>query len=246
MRVRVLLPLLSVGIATAIVLLVARQLPGDASAAGKWKMIVVNVAADSAPPAPTATPPFNTDRQIAMLIELEGKELAASGVGFTLVHMTATVSAVDMPTALDPVVTATGTFSIAPHPPDSAGCTWERTMTKDTFKVTFYYTQDLSIVADMETPEWYYTVQCPAPGAPPIRFPAFGEEGLFHFLREIIEPYRQGNGVRLPMDVVAEVPVSCIKRHFKVERPETSFTGFISVEVFVYQPGFPGGCLLPI
>lgn len=207
------------------------------------------IAADSAG-APTATPTptpipgpgAGSARRIAMFIEIDAKELSATDTGTTTLHISAQVFA-PLPSVDQPVVSATGTWTIAPHPPDEAGCTWTRTVTKDMFAVTFFQTADLSVVANMDAPEWHYTQLCPAGLS--FTYPKFGEEGLFHFLLELMAPYRQGAGVKLPMDVVSEVPISCIKRHGLFEQGSTEFTDGASVEVFVYQPDFPGGCLLP-
>ncbi len=247
MRFRFVLPLLLVSIGIGLAAL-AVALPNAEAADRPHRRYVPGLAADSAPTptaVPTAFPPpiFDTDRRITMFFEIDAKELAVSGEGTTVVHISANVSA-PLPTVDQPVVTASGTFTIAPHPPDAAGCTWTRTLTKDTFKVTLFHTTDLSVVANLEAPEWYYIAQCPK--GPPVRFPAFGEEGMFYFLQELMAPYRQGVGVKLPMDVVSEVPISCIKRHGLFQQGPTAFTDGASVEVFVYQPDFPGGCLLPV
>jgi hypothetical protein len=244
------LVLVSIGIGLAAL---AVALPNAGEAANlPHRRFVPGLAADSAR-APTAvptafpTPIFDTDRRITMFFEIDAKELAVSGTGTTIVHISANVSA-PLPSVEQPIVTASGTFTIAPHPGDAVGCTWIRTLTKDTFKVTFFQTTDLSIVANMDAPEWYYTMTCPTDGGrtPPLRSPAFGEEGMFYFLQELMAPYRQGLGVKLPMGVVSEVPISCIKRHVLFQQGTTNFTDGASVEVFVYQPDFPGGCLLPV
>jgi hypothetical protein len=244
------LPLLLAAVGAGLVLLAATTSSLGEAADRPHRRFVPGLAADSARaptpvPTPFPAPIYDTDRRITMFFEIDAKELAVSGTGFTIVHISANVSA-PLPTADQPVVTASGTFTIAPHPGDAVGCTWTRTLTKDTFKVTLFQTTDLSIVANLEAPEWYYIMTCPTDGGrtPPLRFPAFGEEGMFYFLQELMAPYRQGLGVKLPMDVVSEFPISCIKRHGLFQQGPTNFTDGASVEVFVYQPDFPGGCLL--
>jgi hypothetical protein len=213
-------------------------------AAGKWKLIVPGVAADSArPPAPTPTPVFDTERWIRVEIRIRALELAATGSGTLPVLIHATAEA-PMRSALDPPVTVTGDFSITPEGTDAVGCTWTRTDASSDFKMTVHYNTagNLDALLSFVSPEWHYTVTCPKVGVV-TRSPAFGEEGLELFLRDLMKPYLTNevpNGVRLPM-TVASGGEPCIKRI-------AYFIGYgiqtnpAEVAVWVFQPGYPGGC----
>jgi hypothetical protein len=246
-RIRIVARLLVVFIGAGLVV-VAVALPGGAVDL-THRRFVPGLAADSAP-APTATatptpipgPGSGPGLYVALFIDIDAKELAVSGTGTTIVPMSAFVLDVPLPTAQAPMVTAIGTFTIAPHPddhPDGAVCTWTRFFASDIFGVTFNDTGDLSVMATLQAPEWHYTMTCQSASGstPPVRFPAFGEEGLFLFLQEAMAPYRQGSGVRIPMDAVSG---SCIKRQEEIFVPAS--TGDVTVKIWVYTKP----CLLPL
>lgn len=233
-------------------LVVTSALPPSSAAEGPHRRYLPGLAADSAPaPTPTPTPlpggsPNDTALRVALIIDIDAKELAVGPTGTTIVHITADARA-NLPSPTEPVVTVSGSFTIAPHPGDAAGCTWTRFFFTDIFNVTFTVSADDSVLASLQAPEWHYTMTCPtADGStPPQRFPAFGEEGLFLFLLEAMEPYAatpplyKGGGVRIPMDVVSH---ACIRRAKGIH--VAASTGDVTVTVFVYQQ-IPGGCPLP-
>lgn len=227
-----------------IAVVIAVRESGPVTAAGKWKLIVPAVAADSArPPAPTPTPVFDTERWIRVEIRIRALELAATASGTLPVLIHATAEA-PVRNAFDPPITVTGDFSITPEGTDAVGCTWTRTDASSDFKMTVYYNSagNLDVLLSFVSPEWHYTVTCPKVGVV-TRSPAFGEEGLELFLRDLMQPYRTNevaNGVRLPM-TVASGGEPCIKR-------VAYFIGYgiqtnpAEVAVWVFQPGYPGGC----
>jgi hypothetical protein len=220
---------------------------GPAGAAGKWKLIVPGVAADSArPPAPTPTPVFDDERWIRVEVRIRALELAATGSGTLPVLIQATVEA-PVRSALDPPVTVVGDFSITPEGTDAAGCTWTRTDARSDFKMTVYYNSagNLDALLSFVSPEWHYTVTCPAVGVV-TRSPTFGEEGLELFLRDLMAPYRTNevpNGVRLPMSTTtADQGLDpCIRRSAYLKGSGIQ-TNPAEVAVWVYQPGYPGQC----
>lgn len=218
-----------------------------ATAAGGWKLVVPNVAADSArrPTAvPTPTVSFDSERWVRIEIRIHALELAATGTGTlpVLIHATAEGR---LPGAFDAPVTVNGTFTITPEGSDEVGCNWVRADSSTTFKVTFHYNAagNLDALLGIVSPTWHYNITCP--NGFTFRSPAFGEEGLETFLRDLMQPYRTSevaNGVRLPMTVVsAPNQPPCIKR-------SANFTGTgiqtrpAEVGVWVYQPDYPGGC----
>jgi hypothetical protein len=231
-------------VAALIAVVVAGRDGDSVGAAGKWKLIVPGVAADSArPPAPTPTPVFDTERWIRVEIRIRALELAATGSGTLPVLIHATAEA-PVRSALDPPVTVTGDFSITPEGTDAVGCTWTRTDASSDFKMTVYYNSagNLDALLSFVSPEWHYTVTCPKVGVV-TRSPAFGEEGLQLFLRDLMQPYLTNevpNGVRLPM-TVASGSEPCIKRvaYFIGYGIQTSPA---EVAVWVFQPDYPGGC----
>lgn len=220
---------------------------GPARAAGKWKLIVPGVAADSArPPAPTPTPVFDSERWVRVEIRIRALELAATGTGTLPVLIHATAEA-PVRGALDAPVTVTGDFTITPEGTDAVGCTWTRTDASSDFKMTVHYNPagNLDVLLGLVSPEWHYTVTCPGAGVV-TRSPAFGEEGLHLFLRDLMQPYLTNevpNGVRLPTLVsdAASGLGPCIKRsaYFKHSGIQANPA---EVAVWVFQPGYPGGC----
>ena len=216
----------------------------DTLAATQHRRVVVGLAADSArapsAPSPTATPQFDTDRWVQVSIRVRAKEIAATANGSLPVLITAVATA-PLPTVLDTPAQVTGTFSITPEGVDHGGCDWVRTDTQRDFKMTVYYTDDLSILASMVSPEWFYTVIC-GRGAPPLRSPNSGQESLFLFLRSVMDSYltkEVANGVKLPTIVVSGQ--GCVKRSSLIEgmAPQAEL---VQVFVHVYQPDYPGGC----
>lgn len=230
-----------------IAVVIAVRDSGPVTAAGKWKLIVPAVAADSArPPAPTPTPVFDTERWVRVEIRIRALELAATASGTLPVLIHATAEA-PVRNALDPPITVTGDFSITPEGTDAVGCTWTRTDASSDFKMTVYYNSagNLDVLLSFVSPEWHYTVTCPKVGVV-TRSPAFGEEGLELFLRDLMQPYRTNevpNGVRLPMTVTtADHGLDpCIRRsaHFSGSGIQTNPA---EVAIWVYQPGYPGAC----
>lgn len=225
----------------------------DAAAAGPFRMVVPGIAADSAPgaanptPTPTPTPPPGPgspeELWVKVDITVEALELAVGPSGTMPVNIFATAQG-RMPSATDLPILVTGTFTISPHGTDAAGCTWTRTITKPDFELIIYHSTGLSVRADLEVPEWYYTLQCPK--GPPVRVPAFGEETLFNFLLELMAPYRVGDGVLLPTPIYQGYanPPGCLKR--SATFTGTTFKGTTTVDVYVYDKDWPGGCLLPL
>lgn len=231
-------------VAALIAVVIGGREDGPATAAGKWKVIVPAVAADSArPPAPTPTPVFDNERWIRVEIRIRALELAATGSGTLPVLIHATAEA-PVRNALDAPVTVTGDFSITPEGTDAAGCTWTRFDESSDFKMTAYYNSagNLDVLLSFVSPRWYYTVSCPKTDVI-TRSPASGEESLELFLRDLMQPYLTNevpNGVRLPMTVASgEEP--CIKRvaYFSGRGIQTNPA---EVAVWVFQPGYPGGC----
>jgi hypothetical protein len=79
------------------------------------------------------------------------------------------------------------------------------------FSVVVYNVMDGSILMGLTSPQRHYIQQCPG-GAPPIRFPAFGEESLELFLRDLMTPYYAGpTSVLLPLNAAASP--GCLKQY---------------------------------
>jgi hypothetical protein len=237
-------------IAGASLALVAVQSENNtASAADSFKIIVPNVAADSAlarpRPQPTPTVAFDSDRWVNIQMNITAKEAAVSASGQVDVPISVAANA-KIPTVLEGPITVTGHAFVQPHVTDSAGCVWSRTFTNPDFKMTVFYSADLSVIASVDGPEWYYIVQCPGSSGqlPPVRFPLSGSIPLYGYLQTTMGAYRVGNGVRLPMDVISEFPISCLKRTRTFD--ESAFNAHAVIQVYVYQPDFPGGCLVPL
>jgi hypothetical protein len=234
--------LLLVGVSAA--LFVSERTGNDAAAAGGFRIIVPNLASDSAraapPPTPTPAPTSDSQRWVKIFITITAEELAVTSSGTLPVRIFATADA-PLPGVLDTPTPVTGTFTISPHGTDSAGCVWTRTITQPNFTMTVGHSGDLSILASIVAPEWFYTMRCPGNPAA-FRFPDFGEEGLFYFLQQVMSPYRVGNSVRLPTDV--DSSGGCLKRSATFR--SSSFNGEAQVDVYVYQKDWPGGCLLPL
>jgi len=72
------------------------------------------------------------------------------------------------------------------------------------------------------------------------------ERPLSDRLQYAMQPYRSGNGLRLPTDVYTGYPggSGCLKRWAQLQG--SAFNGDAAVDVWVYEPGYPGGCLLPL
>jgi hypothetical protein len=221
------------------------QIKREAAAAGAFQIVVPNIAADvvAARPRPTPTAaPFDSDRWVNIQMNITAKELAVGPSGTVEVPIVVSASA-KLPTVLEGPVTVTGTAFVQPHVVDSAGCTWSRTFSNPEFKMTVYYSGDLSVIVSADGPDWYYDVICP-PSSRTVRFPASGSVPLRLYLQYTMAAYRVADGVRLPTEVISETPISCLKR--KGTFNQTAFNAHAVIQVYVYQPGFPGGCLLPV
>ncbi len=257
MRIRLAVAVFLVLAGIGAVFVASQGASNGAAAAGPFRIIVPNLAGDSAPPSaqptptPTPTPigggPNAPERWARVDMTITARELAATASGLSPIQIYASAS-VRLPTALDGPITVTGTVTLSPHEVDSAGCTWTRTLTNPNFTMTLYYSGDLSVLAGVDGPEWYYMVQCPGDPRPPppVRFPAFGVEGIRYFLQYALAPYRTTEGLRLPTQVYTGYPsgVGCLKRWAVLN--QTAFNADVEVDVWVYEPGYPGGCLLPL
>lgn len=255
MRVRLslftLLVIASIGAALAVM----RQADNGA-AAGNWKIIVVNVAADSGRgrPQPAPTPVYDHERWVNIQLNINVGEPAISETGLAAVSMT-TDAIARHPTEDEPVVTVRGTFNITPHPGDDE-CTWTRTITKPELNVTFYYTGGgLPVEVSFDGPRWHYTVVCSDPDNPiRLRYPESGEFRFEYYLIEPLRTWRTANSnevaFRFPVNFATDWETSCIKRSgdFSGKGIPGALThnGRVRVEVRVYEPHFPGGCLLPL
>lgn len=228
-------------------LMLVLQLAGpSAEAALAHRRFLLGIAADSAPvPAtatPTSTPVPGSGPQggllVTVIIRIRALELAATATGTKPVMINAEAS-VPMPTAQQVVNVAAGTFSITEVGVDDAGCAWDRTDESTTFSVAVYHTSDLSVVLGIVSPEWHYTILCPG-GAPPIRSPAFGEESLELFLRDLMEPYRSPNVNTVQLPLSAPATPGCLKGYGAF-----SDSGIQAdpAQVFVYL--HETGCALP-
>lgn|GEM_PF-4172963 len=214
------------------------------AAAGPHTRVLPALAADSVPGAatatPTPTPPggsTGTDLRVTVILRIVALELSVSPTGTTPVLIEADAT-VDMP-GPQASTAAAGTFSIADHPVDAAGCSWTRFDVSTSFSLVVYNVSAAGVLMGMTSPEWYYIQQCPAPGAPPIRFPAFGEESLELFLRDLMTPYYAGpTSVLLPLNAAAAP--GCLKQYGAF-----SHSGIQAdpAQVFVYV--HEQGCSLP-
>jgi hypothetical protein len=215
------------------------------AAVGPHRRHVAGLAADSAnPPAAQPTPVFDGARWVRISIRIQAHELGVTATGFKIVPIIATADA-PLPSVLDSPAAVAGQFSLSPEGADSVGCTWSAQITKPGFLMTVHHSGDLDILASIDPPEWHYDVTCP--GSPQkLRSPAFGEEGLFLFLRDVMAPYRTTvngmDGVRLPTRLDLTRP-DCVKRSNSFAMQSVS--GYAEVFVYVYQPDFPGGCNFP-
>lgn len=200
----------------------------------------------SATPSPTPIEGPTSEPELWVMIHMTiaAREPAIIAGGLSPVQIFASARA-RLPTVLDGPITVIGNVTVSPHPNAPPECSWPRTLTKPDFKMTVYHSGDLSILVSVDGPDWYYTILCPAP-APPIRFPAFGEEGIRYYLQYALEPYRTGDGVRLPTDVYTGYPSGsgCLKRWAQIQA--SAFNADVQVDIWVYQPDYPGGCLLPL
>lgn len=190
-------------------------------AVGPHHRVVPGLAADSAGPAaptPTPTPPGGAGSTpapggsqglvVTVIISIRALELSATPTGTVPVMIDADAT-VDMPTA-QLSSAAAGTFAIGDHPMDAGGCAYPRTDVSTAFSVIVYRVDEGSILMGFTSPEWHYTITCP--GGPPIRLPAFGEESLALFLRNVMGPYYAGpNTVRLPLLAASEP--GCLKQY---------------------------------
>lgn len=185
------------------------------------------------------------DLWVNIQLSITAHELAATDTGTMDVPINASISG-RIPTSGQAPVIVTGNAFVGPHGPDSAGCTWARTFTNDVLKLTVYPSDPASVEVGLEGPDWYYVVQCPGDSSPATRIPAFGDEGLRYFLEYALWPDHTANGVRLPTAVYASPTggSGCIKR--SASYTTSAFNADVFVGVFVYQPDYPGGCLLPV
>jgi hypothetical protein len=235
----------------------------SAEAAGPHRIIVPNLAGDSAPPraqptpTPTPTPtggapngtPNGPELWVLITLTIAAREPAIIAAGLPPVQIFASARA-RLPTALSGPITVTGTVTVSQHPETLGPCRWPRTFTKPDFRMTVYHSGDLSILAGVDGPEWYYIIECFDPDrgwVPVTRFPEFGVEGIQYYLQYALAAYRTAEGVRLPTQVYTGYPsgaVGCLKRSAVLN--QTAFNADVEVEIWVYQPGYPGGCLLPL
>ncbi len=237
---------LLLGLAGIIVFVTNVVNKGDdrAAAAGTHRRIVPGVAADSArPPTPLPTPIYDTERWVKVQVRITALELAVTESGTLPVAINATAKA-RFPGPFDAPITVPGQFSVTDEGTDAL-CDWSRVDVSTDFKMTVYYNSagNLDLLLSFVSPQWHYSVACKAGG--PYRSPAFGEEGLELFLRDLMAPYRTNevaNGVRLPMNIVSSPTANpCIKRSAKFSMTGIQTT-LAEVFVWVYQADWPGGC----
>jgi hypothetical protein len=198
-------------------------------------------------PSPTLTPagvsPSDPELWVNIQMSIEAQELAVSASGQSPI-LISTTSSGRIPAAGEPATVVTGLASVTQHAVDDAGCAWTRTFTKPDLEMTVFDSGDSSVLVGVDGPDWYYMVQCPGnPPPPPLRSPAFGEEGIRLFLQTVFSNEREADGVRLPTSPYAG-GAGCVKRSALIRRS----SGFadVTVSVFVYQANVPGGCVLPI
>lgn len=201
-------------------------------------MIVVNVASDSAPARPQPT--YDTERWVMIAITMTVWELGVTDTGTSPVRIFATARA-RLPTVLEGPVTVTGTVTLAPYENRPDDCVWTRTVTNPNFKMTVYHSGDLSVLVGGDGPEWYYMIQCDED--PPVRS---AQVPFFLLLESALLPYRTTEGVRLPTAVYTGYysGSGCLKRSAQIQG--SSVNADVEVDVWVYQPDYPGGCLLPL
>lgn len=248
MRIHFVAGVLAIAGVTAGLVVSLRSDDGEVAAQVQHRRIMPGLAADSAV-GPVGTPPtFDTRRWVRIYIRVNAQEIAATLSGTLPVQISAIAEA-RIPTVLEPPSVVDGTFLITPEGTDSKGCSWDRTITPTTpnkFKLSVFPSGDSSILASLESSEWFYTVTCLLPSGgttPPIRSPAIGAEELTGFLSEVMQPYREGDRVRLPTQLVDD-PGGCVKR--SVQFAGSNVRASVIIWVYVYQPDFPGGCDLPI
>ncbi len=162
-RIRVLLVLVVLVVGAGTSLIAFEGPSNDAAAAGRWRMIVPGLARDAAratPPLVTPPPTYDSERWVNIQLVITAHELAITGTGTSDIRIEASLSA-RLPTALDPPSLVTGQAFITPHQTDDAGCVWTRTFTKPDITMTVYYSGDLSVLAGIDGPDWFYMAQCP-------------------------------------------------------------------------------------
>lgn len=219
-----------------------------ATAVGPYRRVVPGLAADSAPvpsPTPTQTPApgggSTSGLVVTVIIRIVALELSTTPTGTTqvMIDADATVAMANAQAAS----AAGGNFTITDHAVDSAGCSWPRTDVSTGFSVIVYRVDEGSILMGLTSPTWHYTITCPPP-APPIRIPAFGEESLELFLRDLMTPYYAAtNTVRLPLQKPAAP--GCLKQYGAFSH--SSFQADpAQVYVYVHEALCPLPPLVPI
>ena len=221
----------------------------DADAAGQHVRFLPALAADSVPgattPTATPTPPpgggSSSGLVVSLIIRIIALELSVTPTGTTPVLIEAEA---EVPMANGQSSSAAGgTFSIADHPIDAAGCSWNRVDVSTSFSVVVYNVSPAGILLGMTSAQWHYIQQCPG-GAPPIRFPAFGEESLELFLRDVMAPYRTGvNEVLLPLNAAAAP--GCLKQYGAFSHSGIQADP-AQVYVYVHEQNCPLPPLLPL
>ena len=262
MRIRLAVAIFLVLAGLSAAFVASQRTSNDAAAAGPFRIILPNLASDSAPagllptptPTPTPTPlpgggPAPSNEQwVLITLTIAAREPAIIAAGLPPVRISASARA-RLPTVAGGQITVTGTVTVSPHPETPGPCRWPRTFTKPDFKMTVYHSGDQSILAGVDGPEWYYIIECYDPDkgwVPVTRFPEFGQEGIQYYLQYALAGYRTAEGVRLPTDVYTGYASGsgCLKRWAVLN--QTAFNADVEVNVWVYEPGYPGGCLLPL
>jgi hypothetical protein len=198
-------------------------------------------------PTPTQTPiggggggGGNGPLEIYVSLDIIGQEPQADPDGMVDIPIFAAATA-DLPGPADAPVTVNGAVTVGPHPPDVAGCTYDRTYASTDFSMTVQPPQPGSTALSIrfEAPEWHYTVTCPTNPPFILRFPAFGEQQMLAFVGYTFPEF--GPFMNMPIDV-PEVSVApdCIKRELNLHR--THQLADVTLRIVIYEPP----CLLPL
>ena len=206
-------------------------------AAGQFVLRMPGIAADSATgTAPGSPPAPESGRFVRFDIDIHAQELAATAGGTLPVYIQAIVE-VPLPGTGEPPNARMAQFTITPEGSDSAGCTWDREDVQSIMTVRVYPSGSTDVLASFESPTWHYLVACPNVGQV-SRSPAFGEESLELFLREIMAIYFTNEvpqGVRIPMEPGSE-PLGCLTRKQFIEGTGLQATR-ARVAIRVYRDG---------
>lgn len=220
------------------VMLIAR--PDRVSAVETHRRFVPGISADGAHSGPQLAPPTPAPPFLRLRLDISVRalELGDTATGSLPVFITASVDT-PYPGPNGSVYVQNGTFSITDEGRGIA-CGWDRTLTQPFFIVTISPATNGDVLADIDGPDWFYTIVCPPP-APPLRSPKFGVEGLRYFLLPATLAYRVNEGVRIP--TLAEPPGTCVQRRRQIDN--TAFNGTVRMVLTIYDPLYPG-CTLPL